>query len=69
MDKLSNGLAKLAEEDPTFTVTVSYTHLTVRPVFVREGDVLTAELNLLGTAADVRQEFIIVLIDNIGLIE
>ena len=38
MDKLSNGLAKLAEEDPTFTVktdeqtgqtAVSYTHLDV----------------------------------------
>ncbi len=39
---------------------------TVRPVFVREGDVLTAELNLLGTAADVRQEFIIVLIATDG---
>ena len=33
---------------------------------VREGDVLTAELNLLGTAADVRQEFIIVLIATDG---
>ena len=31
-----------------------------------DGDVLTAELNLLGTAADVRQEFIIVLIATDG---
>lgn len=34
---------------------------TVRPLFARNGDMLTAELNLLGTAADAKQQFTVIL--------
>lgn len=34
---------------------------TVCPLFARDGDMLTAELNLLGTAADARQQFTVII--------
>lgn len=43
------------------TLTLHGAPATVRPVFTREGDMLTAELNLLGTAADARQQFTVII--------